>query len=141
MPFDCLDPGQEPPDQMAPFRARREAAAEAWARMPPRDLNFNSWQTCALGWLAQQQHDGWAFDGDQVIWRSGHSGVTAAAFAFHLDLLDSARCFGVLKTSFRRFHGRWLRQPTPTDIGRTLLRLPYRAPLRNVQYLAEFNAV
>src|ERR1700735_1446880 len=45
--------------RVALYKERRESALGMWLSVPPQSFRMDDWDTCALGWLANRQHDGW----------------------------------------------------------------------------------
>ncbi len=119
------------------YRARREQAARFWRSLPAESFDMTHWgcgnAACALGWLAAEGLNGWAWS------RAGGTGVAsgipalaiglkaymAAAYHFGLTIQEAQSCFGPSHATAGR-HGRWFaRRVKPDDVARTLLAMPY----------------
>ena len=61
MPFDSTDL-RIPEIDPATYQARRAQAALMWLRIPPVEFDMRYFRSCALGWLATWELDGWYWD-------------------------------------------------------------------------------
>jgi hypothetical protein len=136
MPFDAT--GLAPtPDLIDTYRARREMAAACWREIKPSRFDLRTWQcgttACALGWLANQRIDGWAWchgapyptgQGNKIrtrindIWQ-----VTAEYFDLHVT--DASALFG--GGSSRRLYGCDPFFVRARDVADKLLGMPYHS--------------
>jgi hypothetical protein len=94
MPFDAFDLPIE-----VIVQQRRERAAAFWKTIPAKKFNLDSWEECAIGWLAETNFEGWK-------WRRLYSGPErfpvgpdnryaywAAESFFGITYDDAERCF------------------------------------------------
>jgi hypothetical protein len=61
MPFNSTD-FRIPEIDPATYQARRAQAALMWLRIPPAEFDMRYFRSCALGWLAAWEVDGWYWD-------------------------------------------------------------------------------
>ncbi len=119
-------------DAIELYRKRREDAAALWATIPDEKFCIASWKCgttcCAIGWLAEKQHDGWHFDTPYSnLPRIGINnsndydwGAKAINRYFGLTTKDTANCF-VAANSYN--------PKTLAEVSEKLLSMPYEVYL------------
>ena len=135
MPFDSTDL-RIPEIDPATYQARRAQAAMMWLRILPEDFNMRCFRSCALGWLATWELDGWYWDKQtgeprcRVVadYAKNDDPYAHAAMYFGLTVKQADLCFGWDRWT-AIFHCRWrIERVGPEDVVRTLRSLPVTVP-------------
>lgn len=135
MPLDSTD-FRLPEIDPATYQARRAQAAMVWLRVRPEEFDMRYFRSCALGWLATREFDGWHWETPiceprcRVVadYAKDNDPYGHAAAYFGLTVNQADLCFGWDRWT-AIFHGHWrLQRVEPQDVVRTLRHLSVTVP-------------